>query len=154
MALRESIWGTWPGPRLGDDIQDDQSSIISSMPILIITTTNSKRTESKGHLPRTEGPPEQLKRDPFSPTTNPLATPSTEMFKSHLLTALLCALASAVSAVPVSTPGYVEVAKEPGISTAALMALTPANLRTLGPPPSHIKRAPGEPGSDSIDKVR
>ncbi|KAF8841805.1 hypothetical protein BDN67DRAFT_900721 [Paxillus ammoniavirescens] len=55
--------------------------------------------------------------------------------KSLLFAASLCALASAVVAVPATTPDYPELTPGPGMPTLTSLNLTSADLYTMGPPP-------------------
>ncbi|KAF8838063.1 hypothetical protein BDN67DRAFT_982806 [Paxillus ammoniavirescens] len=63
--------------------------------------------------------------------------------KSPLFAASLCALASAVVAVPATTPSYPELIPGPGMPSLASLNLTTADLHAMGPPPSLTERAAG-----------
>ncbi|KAF9223912.1 hypothetical protein BS17DRAFT_767105 [Gyrodon lividus] len=63
--------------------------------------------------------------------------------KSTSFAALLCALTSAVSAVPATTPDYPEVIPGPGLPSLVSLGLTSADLHAMGPPPSLTERTAG-----------
>ncbi|KIJ12783.1 hypothetical protein PAXINDRAFT_14347 [Paxillus involutus ATCC 200175] len=74
------------------------------------------------------------------------------MFNKSLLFAALCALTSAVAAVPATTPDYPELVPGPGMPTLASLNLTSAGLYGMGPPPSLAKRTAGAELDAELEK--